>query len=268
MHDSHDNSSDTRHRGEATPRLQVVLSRAGVDSRRHAASIIREGRVEVNGVVVREPGEHIDPARDSIRVDGRLVDTRSRPRTRTILLYKPRGLLCSSTDDLGPTVFECLRGVRERVVCCGRLDKDSEGLLLLTNDGDVALRLTHPRYGHSKEYAVTVRGAFDGATLRALRSIRTLEDDGTPVRPVEVEVVDSDPSRSRHLLRMTLHEGRNRQIRRMCEQVGLRVERLVRTAVDGLRLPRDMMPGDWRDLAPRECARLLSPKSNPHPATE
>lgn len=242
---------------EHSVRLQVLLARCGVASRRHAADAIKEGRVEVDGQTVREPGLHVDPERVVVRVDGQRIKTAAPPRHRTILLNKPRGLICSADEEQGPTVFDCLEGIHERLVPVGRLDKDSEGLLLLSNDGAFVNQLTHPRYGHRKEYLVTVRGELDGKALAALRSAMTL-DDGTEVRPVEVDVVDSEPQRDppRHRLLMTLGEGRNRQVRRMCDTVGLYVERLIRLAIGNLRLPRDLPAGQWRDLTPDELRDL------------
>ena len=243
-----------------TTRLQVVLSHVGVCSRRHAADWIESGRVMVNGETVREPGFRV-PLGATVTVDGRPIEAGTHERLRTILLNKPRGLICSADDAEGPTVFECLRGVRERLVPCGRLDKESEGLLVLSNDGDLVNRLTHPRYGHVKEYLVTVRGVMDERSFRELSSPMTLEDDGTRLAPVRVEYEGFDGSRDppRHRLRMWLCEGRNRQIRRMCEQVGLRVSSLVRLAVNSLRLPRDLAPGEWRDLTPRDFRLLETP---------
>lgn len=243
-----------------TLRLQVALSRAGVCSRRHAAEWIAAGRVAVDGVPVREPGFRV-PFGAVVTVDGRRLEAGSRERPRTVLLNKPRGLICSADDAEGPTVFECLRGVRERLVPAGRLDKESEGLLILSNDGALVNRLTHPRHGHVKEYLVTVRGEMDERMFRTLSSPMTLEDDGTRLAPVRVAYEGFDGSREppRHRLRMWLGEGRNRQIRRMCEQVGLRVTSLVRVAVNSLRLPRDLPPGAWRDLGPRDFALLETP---------
>ena len=239
-------------------RLQVILSHHGVASRRYSAELIQSGHVTVNGILVTEPGARVDPATARISVDGIPLNLNDTPATRTIMLNKPRGLICSATDDLGPTVFECLRDIPERIVPVGRLDKDSEGLLLLSNDGELIHTLTHPRFGHRKEYIVTVRGTITGDTLKTLRSPMTLEDDGTQLNPVEVDLLDNDLSKDppRHRLRMILSEGRNRQIRRMCDQVGLYVERLIRMAIDDLRLPFAMPVGAWRDLTPPELDAL------------
>ncbi len=238
-------------------RLQVLLASLGVASRRHAALMIRDGRVEVDGEVVREPGRRVPIRGARVCVDGHRLSARDEPRRRTVMLNKPRGLICSADDEQGPTVFECLWDIPERLAPVGRLDRNSEGLLLLSNDGALVHALTHPRYGHRKEYLVSVKGDVDRRTLTLLRGPMRL-DDGILLRPVEVEWVDCQRGRfpPRHRLLMRLGEGRNRQIRRMCEAVGLRVERLIRLAIDGLRLPHDLGPGEWRDLRPDELAEL------------
>jgi pseudouridine synthase len=199
----------------------------------------------------------VRPDGAGVSVDGRPLTAAPPPRLRTILLNKPRGLICSADEEQGPTVFECLRDIPERLVPVGRLDKDSEGLLLLSNDGDLVHTLTHPRFGHRKEYLVTLRGYLDEETLTRLGNPMTLED-GTELRPVEVDYIDGDPDREppRHRLLMTLGEGRNRQIRRMCDLVGLHVERLIRLAIDDLRLPHDLRAGEWRDLTPQEIRAM------------
>ncbi len=245
---------------EDTLRLQVLLAHFGVASRRHAADLIRAGRVLVDGAAATEPGMRVSPDTSRILVDGQPLKTGQPPRLRTILLNKPRGLICSADKEQGPTVFECTPTIPERLVPVGRLDKDTEGLLLLSNDGALVHELTHPRFGHRKEYLVTVRGALDGEGLARLRGPMTLED-GTAIRAVEVDLIDSEPDRDppRHRLRMILGEGRNRQVRRMCESVGLHVERLIRLAINGLRLPRDLKPGIWRELTEAESRLLMQP---------
>jgi 23S rRNA pseudouridine2605 synthase len=245
--------------GAAAPRLQTHMARLGIASRRHSAELIKAGDVLVNGVKVLEPGYRVqNPGRDVLTVRGRVVaPPRGGVAHRTIMLNKPAGLVCSSSDRHGPTVFECLHGIRERLVCVGRLDRDSEGLLLLSNDGDLVNRLTHPRYGHRKEYHVVASGPFDERTLKFLNSSMVI--DGYRIRPAQVDYLErlADGRHApRHLLRFFLGEGRNRQIRNMCEQAGLRVQSLVRTAINDLRLPRDLRPGQWRDLRPDELERL------------
>lgn len=235
-------------------RLQNVLAHAGVASRRGAANIIAEGRVTVDGVVVVEPGFRVDPARAALAVDGRALAAPE--RKRTIMLYKPAGVLSSMSDPFGGrTVADLVRGaVPERLVPVGRLDKESEGLLLMSNDGDLTLRLTHPRYEHEKTYLVRAAGRWSADKLRILRSAVTMPD-GYVIRPVPVELLETGPDNV-HLLRFRLREGRKRQIRYMCSAAHLVVLSLTRVAVGALRLPADLKPGAWRDLTPADVALL------------
>ena len=233
-------------------RLQNVLARAGVASRRKSAEIIAEGRVTVGGLVVREPGARVMPAAD-IRVDGRPLAPEAE-RKRTVVLNKPVGVLSTMSDPFGGrTVAELVR-VPERLVPVGRLDKDSEGLLLMSNDGSLVNELTHPRYEHRKTYLVKVAGRWSAEKLRQLRSPMTL-DDGYVIRPVPVEVVREWENNTR-LLKFVLGEGRKRQIRKMCSAAHLVVLTLKRVAVGAFELPRDLAPGAWRDLTEAEVALL------------
>ena len=239
----------------AEERLQNVLAHAGVASRRGAAAIIESGRVTVDGIVVKEPGARVDLASASISVDGRRLSA-AEPR-RTIMLYKPVGVLSAMSDPFGGrTVADLIRGqVVERVVPVGRLDKDSEGLLLMSNDGDLTLKLTHPRYDHEKTYEVKVAGRWSDDKLRILRSAVKMPD-GYVIRPVPVDVVDVGRDNV-HLLRFRLREGRKRQIRYMCSAAHLVVLSLKRVAVGSLVLPGDLKPGEWRDLTKEESDALL-----------
>lgn len=239
----------------AEERLQNVLAHAGVSSRRGAAAIIESGRVTVDGIVVKEPGARVDPASASISVDGCPLSA-PEPK-RTIMLYKPVGVLSSMSDPFGGrTVADLIRGkVAERVVPVGRLDKDSEGLLLMSNDGDLTLKLTHPRYDHEKTYEVRVAGRWSDDKLRILRSAVKMPD-GYVIRPVPVDVVDVGRDNV-HLLRFTLREGRKRQIRYMCSAAHLVVLSLKRVAIGSLALPADLKPGEWRDLTREESDGLL-----------
>ena len=239
----------------AEERLQNVLAHAGVASRRGAAAIIESGRVTVDGIVVKEPGARVDPVSASISVDGCRLSAAE--RKRTIMLYKPVGVLSSMSDPFGGrTVADLIRGqVAERVVPVGRLDKDSEGLLLMSNDGDLTLKLTHPRYDHEKTYEVKVAGRWSDDKLRILRSAVKMPD-GYVIRPVPVDVVDVGRDNV-HLLRFRLREGRKRQIRYMCSAAHLVVLSLKRVAVGSLVLPGDLKPGEWRDLTKEESDALL-----------
>ena len=189
-------------------------------------------------------------------MDGRPIAA-SRERVRTIMLYKPAGVLSTLSDPFGgETVADLLRGqVPERLVPVGRLDKESEGLLLMSNDGDLTLALTHPRFAHEKTYIVRVAGRWSEEKLRILRGPVTMPD-GYVTRPVPVEVVHPAGRDNVAVLAFRLREGRKRQIRYMCSAAHLVVLSLKRVAVGALRLPEDLKPGAWRDLTPDE-RRLL-----------
>ena len=233
-------------------RLQNILAHAGIASRRKSAEIIAEGRVSVDGIIVKEPGVKFDPSAVKIKVDGRelqIVESK-----RTVVLYKPTGVLSSMSDPFGERTVAELVDVSERLVPVGRLDKDSEGLLLMSNDGDLVNKLTHPRYEHRKVYLVKVAGRWNEDKLALLRSPITL-DDGYTIRPVPVEVVREWENNTR-LLKFTLSEGRKRQIRKMCSAAHLVVLSLKRVAVGGFSLPKELALGQWRDLTAEEISSL------------
>ena len=232
-------------------RLQNILARAGVASRRGAAALIESGVVTVDGIVVKEPGARFEDEA-VIKVNGKPVAAAE--KHRTVVLYKPVGVLSTMSDPFGdPTVAELVK-VPERLVPVGRLDKDSEGLLLMSNDGTLVNQLTHPRFEHSKTYVVKVAGRWSEDKLRTLRSPLTL-DDGYTIRPVPVEEV-ADLGANVRLLKFVLKEGRKRQIRKMCSAAHLVVLELKRVAVGEFRLPDDLKPGEWRDLTETELALL------------
>jgi 23S rRNA pseudouridine2605 synthase len=231
-------------------RLQKVLAAAGVASRRACEIMISEGRVEVNGRLVLEQGIRVDPDRDVIRVDGSRIPPPR--RHQYLVLNKPRGVVSSMADPSGRrTLAEFLTG-RERLFHVGRLDTDSEGLLLLTNDGEFAHRLAHPSYEVPKTYLAEVAGVVNQATLRRLRAGISL-DDG-PVRPSSVTLVSTGTDRS--LIKITLHEGRNHIVRRTMEAVGHPVRRLSRTGIGPVRLG-NLKVGQLRDLTQDELGGLL-----------
>ena len=236
-----------------TVRLQKFLSERGVASRRHAAVLVEEGRVAVNGTVVKIPGARVSPTGDTVTVDGQPVEARP-PKPLTIALHKPRGYICSASSSDGQTVYDLIRGVPARVVPVGRLDKNSEGLLLMSNDGEFVDRLTHPRYLQEKAYRVTVSGDVTPAVLNTLRS--ELVIDGHRIQPVEVRYIRKGEAAGRSVLEFILREGRKRQIRQMCQQAGLTVCRLVRTRIRGLGLG-SLKPGQWRELSQDEVQGLL-----------
>jgi 23S rRNA pseudouridine2605 synthase len=242
-------------------RLQKVLAAAGIASRRACEVLISEGRVEVNSEVVTEQGRRVDPERDVIRVDGARIPPPR--RHRYLALNKPRGVVATMDDPEGRrTVADLLaepadrsttRSLKnERVFHVGRLDTDSEGLLILTNDGDFAHRLAHPSYHVPKTYIVEVTGVVSEQTLRRLRRGITL-DDG-PVRPSSVKIISSVADKT--LLKITLQEGRNRIVRRTMEAVGHPVRRLTRIGIGPVRLG-NLKVGEYRELTREELGGLL-----------
>lgn len=237
---------------EGKIRLQKAISRAGVASRRHAEDMIANGRVSVNGAVVREMGLKVDPLQDRIEVDGKPLPKENEEKI-TVMLHKPRGYLSQPSDSYGRKVVSTLVSrLGVALLPVGRLDKDSEGLLLMSNDGDLIARLTHPRYGHRKIYEVEVSGKCTGEELAALNGPMTI--DGYAIRPVKVSLCGRRQNHA--ILKFTLSEGRNRQIRKMCEAVGLNVTRLVRISIDSLELG-NLAPGAFRRLSDGEIASLM-----------
>jgi 23S rRNA pseudouridine2605 synthase len=243
-------------------RLHKLLAEAGVASRRGAERLITEGRIRVNGVTVAEPGTQADPERDRIEVDGRVLP-RPEPK-RYVLLHKPRGYLTTREDPRGrPRVFDLLPEVGERLHPVGRLDLDAEGLLLLTNDGNLTFRLTHPRHGVRRVYEVLVAGSASAAVLRELERGVLLEDGPARVQRAR-KLRDSDGGTT--WLELSLVEGRYREVKRLCRAVGLVVRRLRRVAFGPLRLGR-LPVGTWRELtaAERRAALGLSVPGRPAP---
>jgi pseudouridine synthase len=240
-------------------RLQKVLAHAGIASRRASEKLIADGRVTVNGATVREMGTKVDPVADDIRVDGRRL--KGAERQRYILLNKPAGYVTTRSDpQRRRTVMDLLGGVREYVYPVGRLDYDTEGLLLLTNDGDLAARLTHPRHGVERTYEARVAGIPDQDAMDRLRHGIPL--DGRRTMPANVVRVNRAPAprsprraEGEGILLITIREGRNRQIRRMCEAVGHPVKKLTRKRIGPL-TDRRLKPGEWRELTPEEVRAL------------
>ncbi len=230
-------------------RLQKILARAGYGSRRKCEELIAQGRVTVNGQVAHL-GMKADPEKDDIRVDGQRIRLPEKPVY--IMVNKPRWVL--STMDMDPKhkTLRDLVPVAERVFPVGRLDLESEGLVLLTNDGDLAHKLMHPRYGHEKEYLVLVAKHPDEKQLKAFRYGIVLED-GHRALPAEAQVVRKHGKGA--WLRVIMREGRKRQLREMCRLVGLPVVRLIRTRIGPLRL-KDVPVGSWRYLTEKEIQAL------------
>ncbi len=225
-------------------RLQKVLARAGFGSRRACEEMIEDGRVVVNGDVATL-GRRVNVEGDEVSVDGVLIGVR--PGMVYYLLNKPAGVVTTAQDPQGRPTVVALVPDEPRVFPVGRLDMETEGLLLLTNDGSLAHRLTHPSFGVEKEYMAKVSGEPTRGDLRRLREGVDLEDGMTA--PARVAVLAPD------LLRITIHEGRNRQVRRMCDAIGHGVVRLVRTRVGPL-ADRSLSPGQWRELTVEEVRQL------------
>jgi pseudouridine synthase len=238
-------------------RLQKILSQAGVASRRASEQLMLEGRVTVNGATIRELGTKADPSSDDIRVDGRRITQPE--RHRYLLLNKPRGYVTTRSDpQRRPTVIDLLTDVREYVYPVGRLDFDTEGLLILTNDGDLAARLTHPRHGVARVYEAEVLGVPDAHDLDRLSRGVTVE--GHRMTAMHVHML---PHRKGHhaIVQITIHEGRNRQVRNMLDAIGHPVEHLRRIAIGPIRDPR-LKVGRWRHLTDAEVGLLQKLSSN------
>lgn len=225
-------------------RLQKVLAQRGLGSRRACEELIADGRVTVNGEVA-ELGRRVDVARDVVAVDGAPVAVA--PGLVYYLLNKPAGVVTTASDPQRRPTVVSLVPPEPRVFPVGRLDADTEGLLLLTNDGDLTHRLTHPSFGVEKQYLAEVEGRPSAAAIRRLREGVELEDGMTAPATVAL----SPPN----LLRITIHEGRNRQVRRMCDAVGHPVRRLVRVRIGPI-TDRRLPPGQWRELTPAELRAL------------
>ena len=240
-------------------RLQKILAQAGVASRRKCEELILSGQVEVNGEKVTTLGAKADPAADDIRVGGKPIKKESK---LYYMLHKPKGVITSAKDPQGrKVVADYLPGVKERVYPVGRLDYDTEGLLLLTNDGEFANMLTHPSHHVPKTYHATVKGVPHGTALEKLAKGIQLEDGMTA--PAEVDYHDVDPDSKQATISITIHEGRNRQVRRMFEAIGHPVTRLRRVKFGDLTL-HGLPRGKFRPLHPKEVQSLLAEARKSH----
>jgi pseudouridine synthase len=239
-------------------RLNKILSSAGIASRRAADELVRQGRVSVNGRVIDALGSQADPAHDDIRVDGRRLKQHL-PERRYLLVNKPRGVVSTRSDpQRRPTVIDLAasRGITGYLYPVGRLDFDSEGLLILTNDGDFADRVSHPRHELERTYDVEVEGVPDDRDLDRLR--RGLLIDGRRTRPAQVRRLGTFTGRQgpRTRLEVTIREGRNRQVRKMCDAIAHPVNRLSRIRIGPI-TDRRLKPGHLRELTPGEVRALL-----------
>ncbi|HEV8433936.1 MAG TPA: pseudouridine synthase [Thermoanaerobaculia bacterium] len=247
--------------------MQKIIAHAGFASRREAEAMIREGRVTVNGRVVTELGSRAYAGRDHIKVDGKLI-TRAEPH-RYILLYKPREVMTTVEDPQGrKTVIDLVRGIRERIYPVGRLDFHSEGLIVLTNDGDLAFKVSHPRHGSVKTYHVKVRGVPEPRLVEKLQ--RGITIDGKRTLPCGIEQMKTTGRNGDEVnswYEVKLREGRTQQIRKMFKAVGHPVTKLRRVAIGPISDPK-LTPGDWRELTKQEVKLLsthMEPKEAPKP---
>ncbi len=245
-------------------RLQKIIAHAGFASRREAETMIREGRVTVNGRVVTELGSKADGDRDHIKVDGKLI-TQAEPH-RYILLYKPKEVMTTVEDPQGRrTVIDLIRGIRERIYPVGRLDFHSEGLILLTNDGELAFKVSHPTHGSVKTYNVKVRGVPQERIVDKLRRGITL--DGKRTLPCDIErmrTTGRTDDEGNSWFEVKLREGRTQQIRKMFQAVGHPVSKLKRVAIGPISDPK-LTPGVWRELTKSEV-RMLATMQDAKPA--
>jgi len=246
-------------------RLQKIIAHAGFASRREAEAMIREGRVTVNGRVVTELGSKADGDHDHIKVDGKLI-THAEDH-RYILLYKPKGVMTTVEDPQGRrTVIDLVRGIRERIYPVGRLDFHSEGLVLLTNDGELAFKVSHPQHGSVKTYNVKVRGIPEERIIDKLRRGITIE--GKRTLPCEIERIKTTgrtEDEGNSWFEVKLREGRTQQIRKMFQAVGHPVSKLKRVAIGPISDPK-LTPGVWRELTKTEVKRLATMQDMPKPA--
>jgi 23S rRNA pseudouridine2605 synthase len=249
-------------------RLQKIIAHAGFASRREAEAMIREGRVTVNGKVVTELGTKAYPGRDHIKVDGKLI-TRAETH-RYILLYKPREVTSTVNDPEGrKTVIDLVKGVRERIYPVGRLDYQSEGLLLLTNDGDLAYKVSHPKHGSVKTYHVKVRGVPEERIIGKLERGITIEGKRTvPCEISRMKTTGRSTGRGEDegntWYEVRLREGRNQQIRKMFKAVGHPVSKLRRVAIGPIADPK-LSAGEWRELTKHEVKMLATLQEMPKP---
>ncbi len=231
-------------------RLQKYLSMCAVASRRKAEELIAQGKVKVNGKVA-QVGDKVSPKHDTVTVGGKKISAQK--QKHYIMLHKPRGFITTMEDEMGrKCVAELVRDVGVRVYPVGRLDKDSEGLLLMTDDGEFANRMTHPSKHIPKTYRVTVRPDVTDDMLTAFTT--GIEIDGRMTAPSDAHIIEKQDNRV--VMEIVLYEGRNRQIRKMCEALGLEVARLKRTSVGSLKLGI-LHPGKWRELTEDEVHKLM-----------
>jgi 23S rRNA pseudouridine2605 synthase len=231
-------------------RLQKFMAKSGLGSRRACEEIIKQGRVEVNGKIINKMGMSVNPEKDRIKVDGELIQIST--EKIYILMNKPTGVITTVNDPFNrPTVIDMLKSVKERVFPVGRLDKDTEGLLILTNDGSLTYKITHPKYEIQKTYVAHLSGRVNKDKLMILQNGVKLEDGITAPANIKVLLVKNDYT----ILQIKIHEGRNRQIRRMCKAIGHPLLYLKRTRIGNIDL-QDLNVGEWRYMTKQEINYL------------
>ena len=233
-------------------RLQKYLAQCGVASRRKCEELILQGRVQVNGVTVTELGTKINPEKDKIKFDGK--DIKQAKKLVYILLNKPIGYVTTADDQFGRDTVLDLVKVKERIVPVGRLDMYTSGALILTNDGDFVYQVTHPKHEIEKTYTVTIKGIVQNSEVEQLRNGIKIDDYIT--KPARVKILKTDTEKDISRLEITIHEGKNRQVRKMCEAVGRRVLALHRSKIGGIGV-KDIELGKWRYLTANEVQQIL-----------
>ena len=233
-------------------RLQQYLAQCGVASRRKCEELILQGRVQVNGVTVTELGTKINPEKDKIKFDGK--DIKQAKKLVYILLNKPIGYVTTADDQFGRDTVLDLVKVKERIVPVGRLDMYTSGALILTNDGDFVYQVTHPKHEIEKTYTVTIKGIVQNSEVEQLRNGIKIDDYIT--KPARVKILKTDTEKDISRLEITIHEGKNRQVRKMCEAVGRKVLALHRSKIGGIGV-KDIELGKWRYLTANEVQQIL-----------
>ena len=233
-------------------RLQKYLAQCGVASRRKCEELVLQGRVQVNGVTVTELGTKINPEKDKIKFDGK--DIKQSPKLVYILLNKPIGYVTTAEDQFGRDTVLDLVKVKERIVPVGRLDMYTSGALILTNDGNFVYQVTHPKHEIEKTYKVTIKGIVQNSEVEQLRNGIKIDDYIT--KPARVKILKTDTEKGISRLEITIHEGKNRQVRKMCEAVGRKVLALHRSKIGGIGV-KDIELGKWRYLTANEVQQIL-----------
>ena len=237
-------------------RLQKFLAEAGVASRRKSEELILAGKVEVNGIIVTELGTKINPKKDKVTYNGKIVECEV--KKIYILLNKPIGYVTTSKDQFDRDTVLNLVKVKERVVPCGRLDMYTSGALILTNDGDFVYKITHPKHEITKTYTVTLKGIITDEEVQSLKNGVEIDDNGTPykTKPAKVKILKTDIEKNISRLEITIHEGKNRQVRKMSEAVGRKVLALHRTKIGDISV-KDLQLGKWRYLKDFEVKSII-----------